>query len=63
MEYCSPAPSLGAEILKPIKMLQPIIPAIMHHHENFDGSGYPDGLKGEEIPFLPGFCELSTAMP
>mgnify|MGYP001024231179 CR=1 FL=1 len=45
-------PLWGAEILKPIKALQPVIPAIMHHHENYDGSGYPDGLKGEEIPFF-----------
>ena len=45
-------PLWGAEILKPIKTLQPIIPMVIHHHENFDGSGYPDGLKGEEIPFF-----------
>jgi response regulator RpfG family c-di-GMP phosphodiesterase len=30
--------------------LKPIIPIIMHHHERFDGSGYPQGLKGEQIP-------------
>ncbi len=45
-------PLWGAEILKPIKTLQPIIPMVIHHHENFDGSGYPDGLQGEEIPFF-----------
>lgn len=45
-------PEWGAEILKPINMLQPIIPMIMHHHENYDGSGYPDGIQGEEIPLF-----------
>ena len=29
-----------------------ILPAILHHHERYDGSGYPDGLAGEQIPFL-----------
>ncbi|MDD5435241.1 MAG: GAF domain-containing protein, partial [Nitrospira sp.] len=43
-------PSKGAEILSPIKLLYNVIPAIKHHHENYNGSGYPDGLKGEAIP-------------
>lgn len=37
-------------ILGPIKQLKEVIPVIQHHHEFFDGSGYPDGLKGDEIP-------------
>jgi HD-GYP domain-containing protein (c-di-GMP phosphodiesterase class II) len=41
---------LGAEILKPIKALRPMIPIILHHHENYDGSGYPKGLKKDQIP-------------
>ncbi len=45
-------PIKGAEILKPIKQFESIIPVIVHHHENFDGTGYPYGLKGENIPFL-----------
>lgn len=45
-------PSGGAEILKDIKQLKDIIPLIKHHHERIDGKGYPDGLKGEEIPIL-----------
>ena len=32
--------------------LRPVLPIIRHHHERLDGSGYPDGLRGEEIPFL-----------
>ncbi len=43
-------PVVGKEILTPIKSLAPIIPYVYHHHENWDGSGYPEGLKGEEIP-------------
>lgn len=44
-------PQTGVEILKPLKQFGPILPAILHHHENYDGSGYPDGLSGEDIPF------------
>ncbi len=43
-------PAKGAEILKPIKQLEDVIPVIRHHHEKFTGGGYPDGLEGEEIP-------------
>jgi putative nucleotidyltransferase with HDIG domain len=43
-------PVKGAAILKPVGMLKDMIPAMKHHHENLDGSGYPDGLKGEGIP-------------
>ena len=45
-------PQKGCEILGPLKELAPVLPAIRHHHERFDGSGYPDGLAGEHIPFL-----------
>jgi HD-GYP domain-containing protein (c-di-GMP phosphodiesterase class II) len=43
-------PIYGASILKPSASLRPLVPLVLHHHENFDGSGYPEGLKGEEIP-------------
>lgn len=43
-------PSMSALIVSEITPLKSIIPWIRHHHENFDGSGYPDGLKGEQIP-------------
>ena len=45
-------PVLGAKILGRIGELSAALPAVRHHHEWFDGSGYPDGLRGEEIPFL-----------
>jgi HD-GYP domain-containing protein (c-di-GMP phosphodiesterase class II) len=44
-------PVYGASILAPSAALRPLVPIVLHHHENFDGSGYPEGLKGEEIPF------------
>lgn len=43
-------PVKGAAILEPIDELNRIIPIIRHHHEHWDGSGYPDGLSGNEIP-------------
>lgn len=43
-------PLIAAEILKPVAALSGAIPAILHHHERFDGKGYPYGLKKEEIP-------------
>ena len=43
-------PVKGAEILSPIKQLRNIIPAVKYHHEHYDGTGYPEGLKGESIP-------------
>ena len=43
-------PGKSVSIIKHISILKPLIPIILHHHENFDGSGYPKGLKGKEIP-------------
>ncbi len=43
-------PLISAEIIRPIGFLERIIPIIRSHHESFDGSGYPDGLKGDQIP-------------
>lgn len=42
----------GEDICRPMKSLAPVLPIIRSHHERWDGSGYPDGLKGEEIPLL-----------
>lgn len=43
-------PVVGAEILERVKFPYPVVPMVRHHHEKWDGSGYPDGLKGEDIP-------------
>ena len=43
-------PQIGESILRPIALLHPLLPGVRSHHEHFDGTGYPDGLKGEGIP-------------
>jgi putative nucleotidyltransferase with HDIG domain len=43
-------PKIGANILKDIEFLGPVLDYVRHHHESVDGTGYPDGLKEEEIP-------------
>ena len=43
-------PVVGERICVPLKSFRLVLPIIRHHHEKFDGSGYPDGLKGEQIP-------------
>ncbi len=60
----------GEEICKPMKSLAPVMPIIRSHHERWDGSGYPDGLRGEEIPLLARILQvadiydaLTTARP
>jgi diguanylate cyclase (GGDEF)-like protein len=49
-EQIKPFPAAGAELVSRIEGMEPIIPWIRHSHERIDGSGYPDGLKGEAIP-------------
>jgi HD domain/GAF domain len=41
---------IGADILSSIEFPYPVVPVVRHHHENWDGTGYPDGLKGADIP-------------
>jgi len=43
-------PAKGADILNPVGQLQKVIPIVKYHHERFDGTGYPEGLKDREIP-------------
>ena len=43
-------PVVGAEILERVRFPYPVVPIVRAHHEKWDGSGYPYGLKGEEIP-------------
>ncbi len=45
-------PVTGENICKPLKSLRLVTPIIRHHHEHWDGSGYPDGLRGDQIPLL-----------
>src|SRR5215211_1876386 len=43
-------PQIGAQMIEPIEPLFGALPVVRHHHERPDGSGYPDGLEGDEIP-------------
>jgi HD-GYP domain-containing protein (c-di-GMP phosphodiesterase class II) len=43
-------PTIGAQIVAPIQFLGDAVEVIRHHHERFDGAGYPSGMRGEEIP-------------
>ncbi len=54
-------PELGVEILKRVIDLVNCLPAIMHHHEHYDGSGYPTGLKGDSIPLEARILALADA--
>lgn len=45
-------PFKGAQIMEPVPQLKKIIPGIKYHHENWGGGGYPDGIKGEDIPLI-----------
>jgi len=54
-------PALGVEIVSPIKQLASALPAINHHHERFDGNGYPDGLRGEDIPLVARVISVADA--
>ncbi len=55
-------PVKGAEILSPIRQLKYVIPAVKHHHERYDGTGYPDGLKGDAIPFTARILAVADAV-
>lgn len=48
----------GEEICRPMKSLKPVLPIIRSHHERWDGSGYPDGLIGEDIPLLARILQI-----
>jgi putative two-component system response regulator len=49
----------GEQICKGMKSLQRVLPIIRHHHEKWDGSGYPDRLRGDEIPLLARIVQLA----
>lgn len=45
-------PSIGSKILAPAKIFNDLVPMVLHHHERYDGRGYPVGLSGEDIPLM-----------
>ena len=54
-------PVLGVSILTPAKELAFALPVVKHHHERFDGTGYPDGLRGEDIPLIARIVSVADA--
>lgn len=49
---------IGERICQPLRTMRGVVPIIRHHHERWDGSGYPDQLKGDEIPYLAQVFQL-----
>jgi HD-GYP domain-containing protein (c-di-GMP phosphodiesterase class II) len=63
-------PEIGARLLRGIKSLEPLLPYVLYHHENFDGTGYPEGRRGAAIPVearvvavADAFDDLRSALP
>ncbi|HHV79245.1 MAG TPA: HD domain-containing protein [Firmicutes bacterium] len=63
-------PGIGEAILSPIERLRPIARIVRHHHERVDGGGYPDGLRGKDIPvesrlvaIVDAFDAMTSARP
>lgn len=54
-------PLKGAHILSAVSMFKEVVPLVRYHHERIDGKGYPDGLKGEQIPFLARILSVADA--
>ncbi len=54
-------PEIGGRIMSFVTEMRDIIPGVRHHHENYDGSGYPDGLKGEDIPLHARIIAIADA--
>ncbi len=50
LEEIRSIPIRGANLLRSISSLKPVLPIVMHRHERYDGKGYPQGMRGEEIP-------------
>jgi len=60
-EHIKKHPQLGFDILCGVRQLQKILPIVLHHHESWDGSGYPHGLQGESTPLLARIAAVADA--
>ena len=54
-------PIIGEEIIRPVEIFRPVLPLLRNHHECFDGGGYPDGLKGEDINIFARIIAVSDS--
>ena len=61
MELMRSHTTKGAELVAPLASGEHLVPIIRHHHERFDGAGYPDGLRGQQIPWLARIVAVSDA--
>lgn len=61
MKHVQLHPKIGFDICSPLKSLEDALPCIRSHHERFDGEGYPDGLKAEEIPLKGQIMAIADA--
>lgn len=55
-------PVIGAEIISPVEFLIDAVPIVLHHHEKFDGTGYPEGIKGLRIPLCARIIAVADAI-
>ncbi len=55
-------PAIGARIVQSVPFLEDAIPVILYHHEKYDGTGYPDGIKGEKIPLSARIVAVADAI-
>ncbi|MBI2899622.1 MAG: HD domain-containing protein [Planctomycetes bacterium] len=60
-EHMKQHPLVAEQILSPIEELRPILPIVKHEHEQWDGKGYPDGLRGEGIPLASRIIAVADA--
>jgi putative nucleotidyltransferase with HDIG domain len=54
-------PMIGKSILEPVEFLRPVLDIVLHHHERWDGAGYPEGLAGPDIPELARIVAVANA--
>jgi HD-GYP domain-containing protein (c-di-GMP phosphodiesterase class II) len=52
-------PQVGYELVAPVSQLREALPVVLHHHERWDGRGYPDHLDGTAIPFIARVCAIA----
>jgi HD-GYP domain-containing protein (c-di-GMP phosphodiesterase class II) len=60
-EHIKKHPRLGYDILRGVRQLQKILPIVLHHHESWDGTGYPHGLPGDATPLLARITAVADA--
>lgn len=61
MQQLEAHPTIGQEIVEQVRFLKDIAPYLRHHHEKWDGSGYPDGVRAEQIPLGARILAVATA--